>query len=120
MAGLPPDEVVRLLDKRTERLRIELGALDAAERIGEEIALPEVFAVESRFRHAMLSAELAFVTDVAARIRAGTFGGTKLWRRIHELRAEGLGFEEIMSDPVSHLGEEARILRPEPPSQKQN
>src|SRR3954453_13235455 len=87
MPGLPPDEVARLLDERCDRLRIELRALDAAGEVGEEMGLPEVFAVESHYRHAMLTAELAFVTGLVKRIRSGEFGGTGVWRRMHQLRA---------------------------------
>ena len=73
--------------------------------------LPELFSVESSFRHAILTAELTFVTDLAARIRAGTFGGTSAWRRMHELQAEGVPFEKIFADPVGYLGEEGRALQ---------
>jgi DNA-binding PadR family transcriptional regulator len=111
MPGLPPDEVARLLDERSIALRMEIAGLAEGDRIGDEIGLPELFSVESRFRHAMLEAELAFVADLAKRIRSAEFGGTKAWRRMHELQASGLSFEEIMSDPVRHLGEEARVLQ---------
>src|SRR6478672_4881403 len=56
MAGLPPDEVARLLADRAEKLRIELRSLEAAEQVGDEMGLPEVFTVESRYRHALLTA----------------------------------------------------------------
>jgi len=61
-----------------------------------------------------VGAELTFVTDLATRIRDESFAGTSIWRRIHELRAEGLTFEEIFTDPVKHLGEEARVLAANP------
>jgi DNA-binding PadR family transcriptional regulator len=114
MPGLPPAEVARLLDNRTVALRIEIGGLEAAEKVAEEMGLPEVFTVEGRYRHALLSAELEFVIDLAKRIRNGKLGGTTAWRRIHELRAAGMTFEEIMADPVGNLGEEARILAQHP------
>jgi DNA-binding PadR family transcriptional regulator len=112
MAGLPPDEVARLLDERCERLRRELRSLEAQEEVGDAMGLPEVFVVESHYRHAMLTAELAFVTDLVARIRNGTFGGVKVWARLHELIASGTSFEQILADPVRHLGEEGRVLGP--------
>jgi len=115
MPGLPPDEVARLLDQRAEGLRITLRALDAAHAETVEIGLPEIFTVESAFRHAMLTAELAFVTSLAARIRDGSFGGTKVWARMHELRAGGVSFEELLADPVGYLGEEARIMQTQQP-----
>jgi DNA-binding PadR family transcriptional regulator len=115
MAGLAPDEVVRLLDQRCDALRIELRSLEAAGEIGTEMGLPEIFVVESHYRHAMLTAELAFVSDLVGRIRSSELGGTQVWRRLHELFADGLTFEEITADPVRHLGEEARILQNEQP-----
>ncbi len=110
MAGLPPDDVARMLDQRILALRRELAALAEAGKAGAEIGLPEVFWVEGAFRAAMLGAELAFVTDLVARIRSGEFGGTALWRKLHELRGGGMSFEHIMADPVGLLGEEARVL----------
>ena len=115
MPGLPPDEVARLLAERAERLRIELRAIDAAHAEAEARELPELFLVESRYRRAMLVAELDFVTGLAADIRTSAFPGTKLWRRIHELRGDGVPYEEIIADPVGHLGEEARSLQLDPP-----
>jgi hypothetical protein len=81
-----------------------------------EHGLPELFSVESRYRRCLLTAELEFVTELARSIRDGTFDGTGPWRRLHELRAEGVSFEEILSDPVRHLGEEARALATVPPA----
>ncbi len=110
MAGLPPDDVARMLDQRVIALRRELAALAEGGKVGDEIGLPELFWVESSFRAAMLDAELTFVNNLLARIRSGEFGGTAAWRKLHELRAAGMSFEQIMADPVGHLGEEARIL----------
>jgi len=110
MAGLPPDDAARMLDQRTLALRRELAALAEGGKVGDEIGLPEIFWVESSFRSAMLTAELEFVTDLVARIRSGDFGGTSVWRKLHDLRAGGMSFEQIMADPVGLLGEEARVL----------
>jgi DNA-binding PadR family transcriptional regulator len=115
MAGLPPDEVARLLDQRADNLRLELRSMQAAAQIVREMGLPEVFTVEGGYRQAMLGAELAFVSDVVERIRSGEFGGTQAWRRMHELHAHGMSFEEIFADPVRHLGEEARVLQNQRP-----
>jgi DNA-binding PadR family transcriptional regulator len=110
MPGLPPDEVARLLAERADKLRLDLRALDAMLAEGREMGLPELFSVESRYRRCLLTAELDFVSTLARDIREGTFQGTASWRRLHELRAEGLSFEEILRDPVRYLGEEARPL----------
>ena len=110
MPGLPPDEVARLLAERAEHLRIELRSLDAMFAETAELGLPELFVVESRYRRHMLAAELDYVSALAHDIKTRSFAGTKAWRRIHELRAEGVSVEEILADPVAHLGEEARAL----------
>jgi DNA-binding PadR family transcriptional regulator len=47
MAGLPPDEVARLLEGRTEKLRVALRALDAELAVTQEMGLPQLFVVES-------------------------------------------------------------------------
>jgi DNA-binding PadR family transcriptional regulator len=115
MPGLAPDEVVRLLDQRCDALRIELRGLEAAGEVAAEMGLPEIFAVESHYRHAMLTAELGFVAELTKRIGSAELPGTTVWRRMHELLADGLSFEEILADPVGHLGEEARILQNQQP-----
>jgi DNA-binding PadR family transcriptional regulator len=113
MPGLPPDEVARLLAERADKLRFEIGALDAMFAVAAEHRLPELFSVESRFRRCLLTAELDFVVQLGQDIRSGTFGGVATWRRIHELRAEGVSFEEILRDPVGHLGVVGRALAPQ-------
>ena len=110
-AALPPDDVARLLDKRCFALEMELSGLQKAGELSDELGLPEIFAVESHYRHALLSAELAFVRRLVGRIRDGSLGGATLWRRLHELRADGMSYEQIMADPVGNLGEEARVLQ---------
>ena len=114
MAALPPDDVATLLTKRSQTLRMELGALEKAEEIGSEVGLPELLVVEGHYRHALLRAELDFVTDLAERIKNGNLGGVIVWRRMHELRSGGMTFEQIMADPVGHLGPEAAIFENPP------
>jgi DNA-binding PadR family transcriptional regulator len=110
MAGLPPDEVARLLAERAGKLQMELGALEAQFAFAAERKLPDIFMVEGQFRRAMLVAELDFVRRLTEDIRTGVFSGTDVWRRLHELRSRGMTFEEILRDPITHLGEEARAL----------
>jgi len=114
MPSLPPHDVAMLLGKRTQLLRAELHVLDSMLKEAADLKLPDLFVVEGRFRRAMLAAELDYVQALAADIDAGTLSGVGGWRRIHELRAEGVSFEEIMADPVHYLGEEGRLLQPPP------
>jgi DNA-binding PadR family transcriptional regulator len=111
MPTLPPDEVARLLDDRALKLRSELRAMDAELAEAEAMHLPALFVVESSYRRHMLQAELGFVTELAEGIRTASFPGTKTWRKLHELVAAGTSFEEVMTDPVAHLGEEGEVLR---------
>lgn len=114
MPGLPPDEVARLLTQRAERLRMELRAIDAAHAVATESGLPELFLVESHYRRHMLQAELDFVVPLAKDIRSSAFAGTKVWRRMYELRDDGVSIQEIFADPVTYLGEEAQALTHDP------
>jgi DNA-binding PadR family transcriptional regulator len=114
MPSLPPDDVAMLLAKRAQALRVELRTLDAMFAEAEELKLPELFLVESRFRRAMLDAEFDFVSGLSAAIAGGSLEGVKAWRKIHELRADGISFEEITADPVRYLGEEGRPLQQPP------
>src|SRR4051812_36435381 len=114
MPGLPPDEVARLLSERAAKLQMEIGALDAMFAYTAEQKLPDIFLVEGQYRRWMLAAELDFVRRLADDIRTGAFGGTAVWRRMHELQAEGMSFEEILRDPLAHLGEEGRPLAQHP------
>ncbi len=107
MPGLPPDHVATLLRMRIGQLRIELRTLDAALEESREMGLPELFVVETHYRRRMLAAELEFVGDLEERIRTKTLPGTSAWQRLHELREQGVPMEEILADPVGHLGEEA-------------
>jgi hypothetical protein len=95
---------------------MEIGSLDAIFAVTAEQKLPELFTVEGRFRRALLVAEHDFVAGLVDDIRSGVFGGVAVWRRLHELRAQGVSFEEILRDPVAHLGEEARPLANVPPA----
>ena len=110
MAGLPPDQAARLLLERVTRLDLEMRSIASANEWSREQGLPEVFLVESIFRETMLRAEREYAAQLAADIRSGALGGSKTWRRLHELRAAGESMEQILADPVRYLGEEGRIL----------
>ena len=92
--------------------RLEKRQRDAMHGDAAKIDLPELFLIESRFRRAMLQAELDFATGLADSIADASLTGVSVWRRIHELRAEGVPFERISQDPVRYLGEEGRLLQP--------
>jgi DNA-binding PadR family transcriptional regulator len=115
MPGLPPEDVGKLLTKRADRLRAELRTLDTTLAEATAVGVTDLFLVEGTFRRTILSAELEYVSGLAEGIRTGSFAGVKVWRRMHELRGAGVSVEEILADPVGHLGEEGRILLQSPP-----
>ena len=110
---LPPDEVARLLGERAERLRMELRSIDASQSVAADLEVPGLFLIESIYRRSMLVAELDFVSTLAADIRSSALVGTKEWQRLHELRADGVTFEQIGQDPIGYLGEGARAFNPD-------
>jgi DNA-binding PadR family transcriptional regulator len=112
IAGLAPDEAARLLRSRATLLRMSLGSVDAGLELTGRMGLPELFVVEEQYRRALMEAELAFVTSLAARIERDELGGSRWWRRVHELQEQGITLEEITRDPVTHLGEEAPSIAP--------
>jgi DNA-binding PadR family transcriptional regulator len=115
MPGLPPDDVANLLDARVEKLRAEIDSVADMHDTARRQGLPELFLIESGYRQRMLTAELEFVAQLCADIRADAMPGTKAWRRVHELRADGISTEAIFADPVHYLGEEGRALLPPDP-----
>jgi len=110
LAGLSPDQAAQLLSERVIRLKGELGQVDATLKAAEDMGLPQVFAIEEEFRRVMLQAELTYVDDLVRLIREERLGGVSGWRKAHRLISEGMTFEEIMRDPVKHLGEDAAIF----------
>lgn len=110
VAGLRPEDVVRLLGERTVPLRKEIAGLEESIKVSHEMQLPDIFLVEVEFRLALLRAEHDYVVGLAAAIRDETLGGVGTWRAIHDLQDQGIGLEEIFNDPVKHLGKDGEIL----------
>jgi DNA-binding PadR family transcriptional regulator len=108
--GLGPDQAVRLLETRVVGLKAELGRTDALLAATREMGLAEIFTVEEDFRRAMLVAELAYVEKLVTALREDRLTGMSGWRKVHRLLAKGMTFEEIMRDPVKHLGKEAAMF----------
>lgn len=101
---LPPDQAVALLRARAERLREtiaqmsreleSIGAQELSALTGPDEQLPApllgqkfppIFMVESEFRRALLSAELAFVDDLVRRITEEGWGPVDLWRSVQSM-----------------------------------
>jgi DNA-binding PadR family transcriptional regulator len=87
VAGLPPDDVTRLLEERAQLLSGELAELAAGLREVSEGGLPRLFAVEMEYRQALRAAELEFVRALLGQLADGSLDGLSEWRRFH---AEGV------------------------------
>ena len=108
--GLRPERAVQLLAERVVKLKAELGRTDAMLQATREMGLAEVFTLEEEFRRAMLAAELAYVEHLVTALREETVTGVAGWRKVHRLLAKGVSFEQILADPVRHLGKEAGAM----------
>jgi DNA-binding PadR family transcriptional regulator len=88
--GLPPNEVVPLLEQRRNLLQIQITADRSTYDLCLEQGLPEVFIVELDYRMALRKAELGFVEELLRRIQERKLGGLELWEAFHA----GTGEEE--------------------------
>ena len=84
IAALPPNEAAGLLEERVRLLEGEVGEMrsrldEAAERLG----LPRLFLIESEHELVLREAELGWVRDLVAEIRAETLGGMRGWWSFH-------------------------------------
>ncbi|HEX6935759.1 MAG TPA: PadR family transcriptional regulator [Actinomycetes bacterium] len=106
LPGLAPDEAARLLELRVTKLDLELSSLEAMHAMADRMALPQLLRVESDYRVAMVVAERDFVRRLASDIRSGSLGGTAFWRRMYELRDQGVSTEEMFAKPREYFDEE--------------
>jgi DNA-binding PadR family transcriptional regulator len=82
--GLPPDEVLSLLEQRRTGLQIRVKADESTYQVCvDDQKLPEVFLVELEYRIALRRAELDYVEDLVRRIRERKLGGIDLWEAFH-------------------------------------
>ncbi|MFD1825596.1 MULTISPECIES: PadR family transcriptional regulator [Mumia] len=93
IATLPPDDVVPLLERRLSELTLQSRAYDAIRQALPD-GFPRLFVLESDYQEAVRAAEREFVAALLADLRTETFEGISIWRRMHELRAEGADPQE--------------------------
>jgi hypothetical protein len=87
--GLPPDDVLPLLEQRRNLLHIQIKADESTYNLCLEQGLPEVFIVELDYRITMRKAEFGYVEDLVGRIRERKLGGLELWETFHSLTSAG-------------------------------
>lgn len=83
LAGLGPEEALRLLRQRANRLRIAaIGDAAVAEEM-RRVGLPRLFTIEGEYVQALRDAEIAFVEALVKEFADGSFEGLDLWRAAH-------------------------------------
>jgi DNA-binding PadR family transcriptional regulator len=98
MAGLlPPDEVLRLLEKRL--LALDETAAEEQQTLAElSEVLPRVFLVEGEYHVAMVKAEADWIRSLIREIRDGTLSGLSGWRSYHETGQLPAEFADLESE----------------------
>jgi DNA-binding PadR family transcriptional regulator len=84
MGVLRPEQVVDLLHRRIDGLELEVlrleSILDATARNG----VPRMFLVEMDYERALVEADLAFTSALAADIESGALDGVDQWHGFHD------------------------------------
>lgn len=96
---LPPEDVVRLLEERRERLEVEV-AQAASLRGLIEPKIPRLFYVEAEYRWKLKEAELEFVRGLIADIASDKLEGLDFWRKFHADLAQA-------AEAAKHLPDDA-------------
>jgi DNA-binding PadR family transcriptional regulator len=85
---LPPEDALKLLEERRNRLEIELVQAKSV-RGHIEPKLPRLFFIEAEYRWKLKEAELEWVQELIADIASGKLEGLAFWRKFHETGIKG-------------------------------
>jgi DNA-binding PadR family transcriptional regulator len=111
LAGaLPPEQVTELLGQRLRNLRFQQRAVEAMFEEARSVRLPRLFMIEAEFTAALQKAEIAFVEQLLTELRDETLGGFGMWRRMHELRRDGVPPEEIEAKIAAEFPDELAFV----------
>jgi DNA-binding PadR family transcriptional regulator len=83
LPALPPEEVLDLLEQRSERVGQKLKELRSCLDHLLEQGLPALFLVEAEFEYTLLKTERDFVNKLARRIVDDDWASLKPWREVH-------------------------------------
>ncbi len=92
---LPPDEAMEMLELRVELLDAMLEEIDARHEKASEMAVPELFMIESDYRRAMIECEINWIKTTLDRMSDESWAdvvlmeGIPTWRQMHEMRGGG-------------------------------
>lgn len=101
---LPPEEAVRLLRMRCERLEEELVAASALEGLAGEKKLPRIHLIEWEYRMTLRRAEFEWLNGVVREIEEGTLDGVEQWRAYVAARASGAAKGEAPGSEAARAG----------------
>ena len=107
---LPLGQAISLLESRLALLDSEHRRQAAALRQAHETGFPRMFVIESEYQQALLTAEIDYVRTLVTELKEDTFPGLAAWRRIHELRADGLPMDQILPKIAAEFPQDARWL----------
>ncbi|HUK73275.1 MAG TPA: PadR family transcriptional regulator [Streptosporangiaceae bacterium] len=102
LPGLPPDQVVGLLEERAHRLESELAQAAAARELVEKQGLPRLFWVEAEFRVLLRETELGYCRKLARDISSGALDGVQWWRDVYTGDAPPVWPPPAMGEPPTH------------------
>jgi DNA-binding PadR family transcriptional regulator len=105
IGGLPPDEVVRLLEQRRGLLYMQIKAGESGHQAALDGGLPELFLIEWGYKNALGRAELAFVEDLITRIREHKLDGVDIWAGFHADDAGRKEAEEVIHRRMAEAAE---------------
>ena len=106
MPALPPDRAIELLERRLATQQATLEASRELMNRAYKIGMPRLFGVEHEYEVAILAAEVEFLSHLVDDLRDGLFTGLAGWRRLHELRNQGLSQDEVESILMTEFKEE--------------
>jgi DNA-binding PadR family transcriptional regulator len=105
LGGLPPDEVVRLLEQRRGALYLQVRGGESTHQAALDGGVPELFLVELGYKNALWKAELAFVEDLITRIREHKLDGVEIWAGFHADDAGRKAAEEVVHRRMAEAAE---------------
>ncbi len=84
LPGLPPDEALSQLERRTDALEVRITQLQAVQDAARQLGLPRLFALEGEYELVLLRAELAWVHELITDIATEQLAGLDEWRSWYE------------------------------------
>lgn len=88
LPGLPPEEVLELLSTRLAALEHRGASLRAHLAGMASTGIPRLFAIETEYQLALLTAELDWVHDLVKAIESGELEGLDQWRGWHHTEGQ--------------------------------